>query len=386
MAFLLLIFKSAFRNRLRTTLTSIGVAIVIVAFLFLRTFIAAWYAGADAAAVDRLIIRNKTSLTFPLPMSHMEKIKRIPGVADISYANWFGGVYKDPKDFFANFATEPEGFLRMYPEFILPEDQKKAYLEDRRGAIAGDLLAQKYGWKVGDKIVLKGSIYAGDFEFTIRGIYTGREKNTDRQQLQFHWKYLDETLPETRKNNVGWFVIKVNDPSQSGQIATLIDQEFSNSIAETRSESEKSFQMSFLSMASAVIVAIQIVSGVILAILMLILGNTLAMAARERTTEYAVMRAIGFQPSHIIKMVIGEGFVVALVGVVIGVGIAPPVLKWFADFFQEKAGSFLGAFELAPQAIMLAVGIALLGGIVASIAPALRAGRINIVDALRRIE
>ncbi|HEY7955386.1 MAG TPA: ABC transporter permease [Polyangia bacterium] len=384
MAYLLLVVKSAFRNRLRTLLTATGVAIAIIAFLFLRTFIAAWYGGVDASATDRLIVRNKISITFPLPLSYTQKVRSVPGVTDVSWANWFGGVYQDPKQFFAQFAVDPESYYRIYPEYELPEAQKKAFFADRTGCVVGDLLAEKYHWKVGDKVTLKGTIYSGDWDFTIDGIYHGRDKATDRQQFHFHWKYLNERSPEGMKEKAGIIVVKV--AGGATDVAQQIDALFKNSLAETRTESEKAFQLSFISMASAIITAIQVVSGVVLVILILILGNTLAMATRERTMEYAAMRAIGFRPSHIVGLVLGEGFVVALAGVVIGLLLAPPILRYFAELFQKQLGAFLGSFELDPKAALLASAIALAGGMLAAALPAWRAGRMRIVDALRRVE
>lgn len=386
MAFLLLIIKSAFRNRLRTVLTSVGVAMAIIAFLFLQTFVAAWRSNADAASVDRLVVRNKISLVFPLPMSYLEKVRAVPGVADVSYSNWFGAMYKEPKNFFAQFAVEPESFLQLYSEYLLTPEERAAFLADRSGCIVGESIAEKFGWKVGDKLPLSGTIYPGDWVFNIRGIYHGRDANTDTKQMIFHWKRLDDSLPEARKNQLGTILVKVADASRSNDVATAIDRGFANSLAETRTESEKAFQLGFLSMVSAIIDAIQIVSMVVLAILVLILGNTLAMATRERTTEYAVMRAIGFRPPHIVWLVIGEGFVIAAVGVSLGLLAAPPIMRFFAAWFQKEVGNFLGQFHIDPRTVAMAVSVALAGGMLAAAIPAWRAGRMRIVDALRRVE
>jgi putative ABC transport system permease protein len=202
----------------------------------------------------------------------------------------------------------------------------------------------------------------------------------------FHWKYFNERQIEARKDHVGLIFVKVNDASQSTALGQLIDKNFANSLAETRTESEKAFQLEFLSMASALIKAIQLISMVVLVILMLILANTLAMATRERTTEYAVMRAIGFQPRHIVGMVLGEGFVIALVGAGLGVALATPILKFFAQIFEKQMGGFLGPFDLELRAVMLAVAVALALGMAAAALPAYRAGKLKIVDALRRVE
>ncbi len=385
MAFILLIIKSAFRNRLRTSLTSVGVAIAIIAFLFLRTFISAWYAGVEAAGADRMVVRNKTSIIFDLPLAYVDKVKNIPGASAVSYENWFGGYYKDPKEFFAKFAMEDHCFV-LFPEAIVPPEQLKAYMEDKQGAIVGKLLAEKYQWKVGDHISLTGDIYPGQWDFNIRAIYTSTSKTFDVQTMFFHWSYLNDALAETRRDKIGIIWIKVADSSGGTAVAQTVDKMFANSNWETRTESEKAFQLEFLSMSSALIDAIQIVSFVVLAILMLILANTLAMATRERTTEYAVMRAIGFRPEHIVRLVIGEGFVIAFVGVALGVGLATPVLKFFADIFQRFLGPFLGNFDLDPKVIAMAVSVALAGGMISSALPAWRASRLKIVDALRRVE
>jgi putative ABC transport system permease protein len=384
MAFFWLIFKSAFRNPLRTTLTAVGVAIAIIAFLFLRTFIAAWYAGVESAGADRLIVRNKTSIIFDMPLAYVNKVKNTPGVVDVTYENWFGGYYKDPNEFFGKLGMANNAF-DLYPEAIVPPDQMKDYLADKQGAIVGRLLAEKYKWKVGDQISITGDIYPGEWTFHIRAIYTSTSKTFDVQTMFFHWDYLNDALEERRKNQVGLIIIKTA-ADQSTTVAQTIDKTFANSNWETRTESEKAFQLEFLSMSSALIGAIEIISYVVLLILMLILANTLAMATRERTTEYAVMRAIGFRPPHVVALVIGEGFVVALTGVLLGVGLATPVLKVFAEVFQTYLGPFLGNFEITTRNIGYAVGAALGGGMLASGIPAGRAGRLRIVDALRRVE
>jgi putative ABC transport system permease protein len=261
----------------------------------------------------------------------------------------------------------------------------KAYLDDRQGAIVGRLLAEKYDWKLGDHITITGDIYPGQWDFNIRAIYSSTSKTFDVQTMFFHWDYLNQALPEKDRDKVGLILVKVAG-EQSTTVAQAIDKQFSNSNWETRTESEKAFQLEFLSMSSALINAIEIVSYVVLAILMLILANTLAMATRERTTEYAVMRAIGFRPKHVVRLVLGEGFVIALTGVALGVGLATPVLKFFAQVFQTYLGPFLGNFEISTKSVVYAVSAALGGGMVSAALPAFRAGRLRIVDALRRVE
>ncbi|HEX4460527.1 MAG TPA: FtsX-like permease family protein [Polyangia bacterium] len=387
MSYFLLIFKSAFRNRLRTLLTSVGVAIAIVAFLFLRTFIGAWYSGLEGAQSDRVIVRNKISITFPMPLTYVDKVRNIVGDKGVvSYENWFGATYaKDEHGFFANLACDDDIF-KMYPELVVTPEQWKAYVEDRQGAMIGSHLAEKYGWKIGDRVTLTGTIFPGNWDFNIRAIYDTTARNIDKSTLYFHWKYMNEKLDERLKDNVGLIFVKVNDPAQSSALQVAIDRNFANSLAETRTESEKAFQLEFLSMASALVGAIQIISGVVLVILMLILANTLAMATRERTTEYAVMRAIGFHPRHIVGMVLGEGFIIALVGVLIGVTLSAPVIKFSGQLLEKQMGAFLGSFDLRLGPVLLSIGVAIVLGMLAAALPAWRAGKLKIVDALRRVE
>ena len=387
MSFFLLVFKSAFRNRLRTLLTSVGVAIAVIAFLFLRSFIGAWYAGVEGSSSDRMIVRNKISIIFAMPLAYVDKVRNIVGdKGAVSYENWFGAVYpKDEHGFFANLASDDDVF-KMYPEIAIPPDQWKAYVEDRQGAIIGSHLAEKYGWKLGDRITLRGTIYPGNWDYNVRAIYESHGKSVDDATMFFHWKYFNEKIPERLRDKVGLILIRVDNPAQSTAIGAAIDKSFANSLAETRTESEKAFQLEFISMASAVIGAIQIVSGVVLVILMLILANTMSMATRERTTEYAVMRAIGFKPRHIVGMVLGEGFVISLVGIALGVALAPPIMRFFGKLFEKQMGGFLGNFGLALEPVLLAVVVGLTLGMVAAALPARRAGRLKIVDALRRVE
>jgi putative ABC transport system permease protein len=387
MSYFLLIFKSAFRNRLRTSLTALGVAIAIIAFLVLRTIIAAWHAGERNSSSDRMFTRNKISIIFELPVSAVDKVKKVVGdKGQVSYENWFGAVYpKDEHGFFANLAADDEAF-KMYPEIVIPPDQWTAYSQDRMGAIVGTRLAAKYGWKLGDKITLRGTIYAGDWDFYVRAIYTSTSKAVDESSLWFHWKYFNEKLPEGRKDKVGLILTKVDDGAQASAVGRSIDKEFASSAAETRTESEKQFQLEFLSMAGMLLTAIETISYIVLLILMLVLANTMAMATRERTTEYAVMRAIGFQPRHIVGMVLGEGFIIALVGSLLGVVLSPALLKSLAKVMEESMGGFLGNFDLEGRAVALAIAVSLALGMLAAALPAVRASKLKIVDALRRVE
>lgn len=379
-----LIYKNAFRHKLRTSLTILGITIVILAFSLLRTVVSAWYAGVEASSATRLVTRNAISLVFPLPVSYKEKIRQIHGVKFVSCAYWFGGIYIDEKNFFANFAVEPKSFLKLYPEYILPPDQKGAFLRDRKAVIAGQKLAAKYHWKIGDTITLKGTIFPGNWEFVLRGIYQGRDKSTDETQFFFHWDYLNESLKKTaplRADQSGFYLIGVDNPDMAEEVAVAIDRTFKNSLAETLTETEKAFQLSFVSMSEAIVVAIQLVSFVVIIIIMAVMANTMAMTARERIGEYAVLKTLGFGGWHIAALIFGESLFIAMVGCTAGIVLTFPVAKVFGN----AMGTYFPVFNVATRTIYLAIAAALLVGTVAAIIPAWRAITIRIADGLRRI-
>lgn len=384
MFILKLLYKNAFRHRLRTILTIFGITVSILAFGLLRTVVGAWYAGVNASSSSRLITRNAISLVFTLPSSYLERIKTVEGVRAVSYANWFGGVYITEKNFFPNFAIEPPGYLALYPEFILPPDQKQDFFRDRKGCVAGRNLADRYGWKIGDTITLKGTIFPGNWEFVLRGIYNGKEASTDEGQFFFHYAYLNETV---RKNNprqadqVGVYVVGINKPEQAAEISRSMDALFINSLAETLTETEKAFQLSFVVMTEAIVVAIQLVSYVVIVIIMAVVANTMAMTARERIGEYAIYKAMGFRLPHIAAMIFGESLFITGSGCLLGILCTYPVAARFA----EAVGTFLPVFTVDPTTIYLDICFALLIGGIAALFPTWRAWQIGIADGLRRI-
>lgn len=379
-----LIYKNAFRHKLRTSLTILGITIVILAFSLLRTVVSAWYAGVEASSATRLVTRNSISLVFPLPISYKEKIRQIHGVKFVSYAYWFGGIYIDEKNFFANFAVEPKSFLELYPEYILSPDQKGVFLRDRKAAIAGQKLAAKYHWKCGDTITLKGTIFPGNWEFVLRGIYQGRDKSTDETQFFFHWDYLNESLKKTaplRADQAGFYLIGVNNPGLAEEVAVAIDKTFKNSLAETLTETEKAFQLSFVSMSEAIVIAIQLVSFVVIIIIMAVMANTMAMTARERIGEYAILKTLGFGGWHIAALIFGESLFIAMVGCTAGIVSTFPIAKVFGNVM----GTYFPVFNVAAKTIYLAIAASFLVGVVAAIIPTWRAITIRIADGLRRI-
>ena len=384
MHILKLIFKNSFRHKLRTSLTILGVTIAILAFGLLRTVISAWYAGVEASSASRLVTRNAVSLVFPLPLSYKEKIRQVEGVKRVSYGTWFGGIYIDEKNFFANYAVEPKVYLEMYPEFVIPPGQKAAFLRDRKGAVAGRKLAERYGWKIGDIITLKGTIFPGNWDFVLRGIYRGRDQTVDETAFFFQWDYLNEALKKagrTWADQVGWYMVETNDPNIAAEVSLRIDKMFKNSLAETLTETEKAFQLSFISMTEAIVMAIRLVSFVIIFIIMAVVANTMAMTARERIGEYAIFKTLGFGASHISAMIFGESLIITMVGSSLGIVLTFPA----ARIFSKELSQFFPIFNVANETIVMDVVAALVVACVAAIFPAWRSVRIRVADGLRRI-
>jgi putative ABC transport system permease protein len=385
MMFLLkLLSRNAFRHRLRTLLTILGITVAILAFGLLQTVVSAWYAGVNASSSARLISRNAVSLVFSLPIAYQERIRHIEGVSSVSYANWFGGVYVTEKNFFPNFAIEPKSYLELYPEFVLSPEEKRAFLQDRKGCVVGKKLAERFGWKIGDMVPLKGTIFPGVWEFVVRGIYTGAEKSTDESQFFFHWQYLNETLRKTvarRADQTGIYLIGLKNPQSAAEVALAVDSTFKNSLAETLTETEKAFQLSFISMTEAIVVAIRIVSFVVIIIIMVVVANTMAMTARERIGEYAIFKAMGFQAHHITGMIFGESLFIAGTGGCLGILLTFPVARKFG----EVMGNFFPVFQVERSTLYMDLVFCLIVGVVAGVFPAWRAVKIKVADGLRRV-
>jgi len=378
------IIRNAFRHKLRSLLTITGVAIAILAFGLLRTLVGLWYLGVESSSSTRLISRNAISLVFSLPISYKERIRQIPGVSRVGAMNWFGGIYISEKNFFPNFAVEPRAYLDLYPEFILSGEEQKGFLLDRQGAVVGRKLAAKHGWKLGDRVVLKGTIFPGQWEFIIRGIYRGAQRSTDETQFFFNWDYLNETMRRTiprRADQVGIFVVGVSNPERAAEVAQAIDSTFKNSLAETMSETEKAFQLSFVAMTEAIMVAIKIVSYVVIAIIMVVTANTMAMTARERISEYATLKTLGFRWHHIGLAVFGESLFIAILGGFVGVICTFPA----ATIIERELSQFFPSFHVATSTTLLQLAAALIVGASAAIFPTWRAATIRIADGLRRI-
>jgi putative ABC transport system permease protein len=380
-----IVFKNTLRHKLRTGLTVIGIAVAVLAFCLLRTVIHAWYAGVEASAANRLITRNAISLIFPLPLSYMTKIKQIPGVTGVTYANWFGGIYIDEKHFFPQIAIDDKTFFNLYPEIAVPEDQKMAFLRERRACIAGRKLVNRYHWKIGEVIPLRGVIFPGNWEFVLRGVYHGTQKIVDEGQFFFHWDYLNEQvkrLTPTRANQVGWYVIRLADPFKSPEIAQVVDQTFKNSLAETLTETEKAFQLGFIAMTEAIIVSVKVISLVVIIIIMIVLANTMAMTARERAGEYAILKTLGFGGWTLFLLITGESLLIALAGGALGIGLSFPTVRVVA----RQLDQFFPIFMIHSSTLWTALGASALVGLVAALFPVYRAVNIRIADGLRGID
>jgi putative ABC transport system permease protein len=382
MKFLGLVMKSARRSKRRTLLTVMSVAIAVFLFAALRAVLDGFNAGAEASSSTRIVTLRSTSLMFQMPTSHAEAIKSTPGVQDLTWANWFGGIYKDPKNFFGQFAIDPESYLRLYPEVVLTPEEKKAFLEDRTGCIVGDGLAKIYGFKVGDRITLQVGIPVygqRDFDFTVRAVYRTSGAAVDNQSMFFHWKYADER--SLLKGQVGWYVAQISNPAQATQVAQAIDQKFANSSYETKTDTEREFQSSFVSMFGNLSLLLGSISLAVVISTLFVAGNTMAMSVRERTTEIAVMRTLGFPSSTIFLLVAGEGLLMSLIGGILGVALARAIVN--PNFLN--AGGFIPAIGVNNMNVLVGLALSVLIGVLAGLIPATMASRLKIVDALRQV-
>ncbi len=387
MKILSIIFRNAFRHRLRSILTVAGIATAVMAFGLLRTLIGAWNAGVKNASVNRMIVRNRVSFIFPLPITDLQQLQRTPGVSGASWANWFGGVYgnsNDFKNFWPRLAVDPATYFTLYPEFIVPPDQLAAFQRERNACIIGRKLAAEKGFKLGDVITMDGDIYPGRWEFVVRGIYTGKEPTTDEKQQFFQWDYLNEQVKQRepgRNVEAGWYILKVADAGQMPTVSATIDTAFTNSQAPTKTESEKAFQQGFVSMSNTIITSLQVVSFVIIGIILLVLGNTIVMAVRERTREYAILKTLGFTGRHIATFILGEALVIGIAGGVLGLLLIYPMVQGVRQGFS----AFFPVIGVSGFTAVLVLGVAALSGLAAAALPTIRAVRLPIVTGLRTI-
>jgi putative ABC transport system permease protein len=380
MKFLPLLFANLRRKKIRTMLTIGSFAVALFLFGLLGAIRYGFRQGVDIAGADRLVVIGRTSMIQPLPLPYKERLKHTPGVKDVAHATWFGGVYQDPKNFFAQFAIVPDDWIRMYPEFVVPEDQWKAFKADRQGCVVGTKLAERFGWKVGDRIPLQAPSFMGGgaWDLNVRGIYHGTRRGDDENQLWMRHDYLVEKGPEFWRGIVGWYVVRITNPDAAPAIAKLIDEEFSNSPSETRTQTESAFAASMVKQMGNIEFLILAIGSVVFFTLLLVTGNTMAIAVRERTNELAVLKAIGYSDTFVLAIVLAESLLISAIGGVIGLFVASVLVK-----LDITEGLLL--LYLPPIAIVIGALIALATGFLAGVLPALSAMRLNVVNALRRI-
>lgn len=384
-----LVIKSVGRNKVRLVLTVLGVAVTVLTFIFLRTVVWSWSMSEEFSAKDRLVTRHKMTFVMLLPKRYVEDVRNMPQVKAATWFTWFQG--SDPKhedEYFSTFAVDPPSFLDVIDEIALPADQKTAWLENRRGAIVGDLLAKKLGWTVGQKIYLESGIYPeqAQWEFEISGIYTVNRKLADRSAFYFHWNYLNENVSDVWRDGVGWITARVNDPKRIAQTSTGIDKAFGEKEVPTLTQDEHAFQSGLMGEASAVLTTLDVVAMAILFIMTLIVGNTISMGVRERTSEYGALLAIGFLPRQLAFFIVLESLIIGVLGGGLGVLLSYPIVsKGIGMFVEENMSALFPYFRVSPWLGVAALGTASLAAAVAAIIPALQVFRLKVVDALRRV-
>jgi putative ABC transport system permease protein len=382
--FLPIVWRNLLRRKIRTTFTLLSIFVAFVLFGVLMAIRAAFSMGIELAGADRLMILNKISIIMPLPRSYGERVRTLEGVKDVTHANWFGGYYQETKNAFANMAVDGESWLRMYPEFVVPEDQKKAWLADRSGAIVGADTAKRFGWKVGDRIPLQATIFRRPdgqaWEFNVNGIYDSPVKGTDKTQLFFHYEYLNEAVRSIGfADQIGWYVIKVADSEQSPVIAKKIDEMFANSPAETKTDTEKAFVAGFAKQIGNIGLITQLIATAAIFMILIVTANTMAQSIRERTGELGVLKTLGFSDGRVLSMVLLESCVIALTGGVAGLAVA-----WVLVGLGDPTGGFLPMFYFPVRDLIAGFALVMLLGLASGALPAWQAGRLRIVDALRR--
>ena len=390
MKFLHLIWCNLRRKKLRTSLTLLSIVVAFVLFGFLSAIQQALVGGVEVAGADRLIVREKVSIINFLPISYEARIERIPGVDFATHQTWFGGIYQDPKNFFMQNPVEPEKFLKIHPEFILPPDQMKAWLATRTGAIVGRRTAERFGWKIGDKVPIRSTIWSQPngsltWTFDIVGIYDGKDKGTDTTPMFFRYDYFDEARQEGNqdwgKGKVGWYTIRIKDPSQAAEVAKRVDAEFENSPAETKTEPEGAFIQGWANAIGNIVFIVAAILSAVFFTILLVTGNTMAQAVRERTGELGVLKAIGFSNGQVVALVLAESCLLTIIGGVVGLGLARAITPAVT---QQLAG-LLPLFFLPTRALVIGFGLAIALGLITGIFPALMAMRLRVADALRRM-
>ena len=382
MKFSSLIFANLFRKKIRLVLTVGSFAVALFLFAFLAVVQNAFNRGADVAGADRLVVIDRVSIINLIPLKYRDQILQIPGVKSITHNNWFGGVYQDEKNFFPQFVIDPENQRQVFPELIVPDDQWNVFLKDRQGAIAGARTAERFHWKVGDRIPIKTTLYGGNsWEFNLDGIYHGQRPEDDETQFWLQWDYFEERIPQEIKGQIGWYVLRVNNPDDSVRVAKAIDDKFANSSSETKTETESAFAAGWVKQFGNIQFLIMTIGTVVFFTLLLVTGNTMAISVRERTAELAVMKAIGYSGPRVLIFILAESLVIALIGGLLGLGLALLAVPALA----RALNGMLPTLILDPSILILGLIAALAVGIASGILPGLGAMRMRVVEAFRRV-
>jgi putative ABC transport system permease protein len=377
-----IIFANLFRKKVRLLLTLGSFAVALFLFVFLAVVRDAFNRGADVAGADRLVVINRTSIINLIPLSYRDKIQRIPGVKVITHNNWFGGIYKDEKNFFPQFVIDPQAQREVFPELIVPDDQWANFLKDRQGAIAGAKTAERFGWKIGDRIPIKTTLYGGGaWEFNLVGIYHGKRPQDDETQFWFQWDYFEERIPQAVKGQIGWYVLRVDNPDDSPRIAKAIDDEFANSPYETKTETESAFAAGWVKQFGNIQFLIVSIGIVVFFTLLLVTGNTMAISVRERTGELAVFKAIGYSDRMVLFFVLAEALTIALFGGILGMLAAAAVIPALG----KALSGLLPSIVLSPGMLVFGLIAALLVGLASGLIPGLNAMHMRVINALRRV-
>lgn len=384
MKFARIIFANLLRKKVRLLLTIGSFAVALFLFAFLAVVQDAFNRGADVAGADRLVIINRTSIINPIPLAYRDKILRIPGVKYITHNNWFGGIYQKEENFFPQFVIDPENQRQVMTELIVPDDQWNAFLKDRQGAIVGAKTAERFHWKIGDRIPIKPVIYDGGgaaWEFNLVGIYHGKRPQDDETQFWFQWDYFQEKIPARAKGQAGWYVLKLNSPDDAVRVSKAIDAEFANSPYETKTETESAFAANWVKQFGNIKFLIVSIGTVVFFTLLLVTGNTMAISVRERTAELAVFKAIGFSDRTVLFFVLAESLVIAIIGGLLGLLFAVGAIPGLA----KALGGLLPSLVLSPSVLVIGGILAVLVGLISGLLPGLSAMHMRVVNALRRV-
>jgi len=382
MKFIRLIRANLFRKKIRLMLTIGSFAVALFLFAFLAVVRDSFRRGSDIAGADRLITINRTSIINPVPLSYRDKILRIPGVKVITHNNWFGGIYQDPKNFFPQFAIDPENHLKVMHEFNVPDDQWNAFLKDRQGAIVGARLAERFHWKIGDRIPLKPTFAGtGSWEFNLDGIYHGKRPQDDETQFWFQYDLFQEKMPERLKGNIGWYVLRLDSPDDAVRVAKTIDDQFANSPFETKTQTESTFIANWIKQFGNIEFLIVSIGTVVFFTLLLVTGNTMAISVRERTAELAVMKAIGFGDRSILFFVLGESLTIALIGGLLGLVLAYLSVPVLDKLLNGRLPNLILSQTILAGGLLVAVIVGVTSGLI----PGIGAMRMRVVNALRRV-